>query len=1150
MAAPFALISGALHTIGGSLTSIASHAATALHSLTSSAVTYLTGVMSSRPAEDNIKGAIDLVAHAFTTGQEVANLHDKVVQFRKDNGENAKLSTELISEATKLSSEVVGLSDSIANLITTTGVPGLALASSVLNLSAAVLAVLDGVDEDEREEVVKSTISLTAEVIRSVYPGQLNPFGAVDLFEATAIGLYMGGVQSKKSLEQYSVDGELSLIDKRDIAIDTALTSMYEFTHTFTHGLDDAFFGFVENVTAKITGTTVDNYSGLNYAQKAAEGYKILFNAIGQRSQEAASRFKDSFETWSTELVKTLTGKGDYVVGTGANDSLVGSKHNDSLIGDAGNDTLVGGKGKDIIAGGEGNDKIFGDDGNDTLYGSTGDDTVYGGKGHDKLYGNEGDDALHGDDGKDTLYGGEGDDTLYGDKGNDKIFGSLGDDTLIGGAGNDQLTGGDGEDVFYYSAGEGNDVIVDYVSYEDIIQIGSGTIKKVSMKKNNVVIQLNKGKITINDGKDKYITIIDADDNELVYLNGRLTDPDDDPDDGDDDTDDGDDVIVVVIEEDVDRGAPTAVLSPDEVSPFRLTDYNATATQAAVNIDARNVSNFAIYADERHNLIYSSNNGGTVTGGAGNDVIYLGEGLGSDRVRYAYGDGNDIIYNFADEDEFKFYSYDVNLKNVSFSGNDVILNVGSTSYNTATNTITLKDAKDKNIYIEGYYSYDNSKRTYGLVDISDNTAVLDANYLGTFTRSLYADSFKDIDASNVVNSLQIDGDGQNNVIYGSKAKSYIYGNGGDDTIYGASNGGRIYGGDGNDEIHAANSSMIVNNTVDGGTGNDVIYLGEGLGKDRVFYSYGDGNDIIYNFADEDEFKFYSYDVNLKNVSFSGNDVILNVGSTSYNTATNTITLKDAKDKNIYIEGYYSYDNSKRTYGLVDISDNTAVLNANYMGTFTHWLYADSFKDIDASNVVNSLQIDGDDQNNVIHGSKATSNIYGNGGDDTIYGAVNGGQIYGGTGNDVIHLGDGLGQNVVYYGYGDGNDTVHNFTEADHIYLVNSNAKLDNISYNNNDVILNLTSGNTITLKNAKGTTVNITGQSYGSYSTSDSDQFPTNDKYWFIDDNRSDIAPINDPLDAILDVKDTSLDLPDDPLTAIKPSALDRITSARKRTRK
>ena len=173
-------------------------------------------------------------------------------------------------------------------------------------------------------------------------------------------------------------------------------------------------------------------------------------------------------------------------------------------------------------------------------------------------------------------------------------------------------------------------------------------------------------------------------------------------------------MLVVVIEEEVDRNAPMVVLGSDAVSPFRLTDYNSTATQAAVNIDARNVSNFNIYADERHNLIYSSKNGGTVTGGAGNDVIYLGEGLGVDRVHYSYGDGNDIIYNFADEDELFFSSGDVNLKNVSFNGNDVILNVGSTSYNTATNTIVLKDAKDKAIYVNGWWSDNNrwvSKRT-------------------------------------------------------------------------------------------------------------------------------------------------------------------------------------------------------------------------------------------------------------------------------------------------------------------------------------------------------------------------------------------------------------------------------------------------------
>lgn len=69
--------------------------------------------------------------------------------------------------------------------------------------------------------------------------------------------------------------------------------------------------------------------------------------------------------------------------------------------------------------------------GKDVFTGYANDDTLKGFKGADKLSGGKGDDTLLGGGGKDLLRGGEGDDALNGGKGNDKIFGGAGSDTFV-----------------------------------------------------------------------------------------------------------------------------------------------------------------------------------------------------------------------------------------------------------------------------------------------------------------------------------------------------------------------------------------------------------------------------------------------------------------------------------------------------------------------------------------------------------------------------------------------------------------------------------------------------------------------------------------------------------------------------------------------
>jgi len=179
----------------------------------------------------------------------------------------------------------------------------------------------------------------------------------------------------------------------------------------------------------------------------------------------------------------------DTLTGTVGPDTLGGLGGDDVLNGLAGNDVLRGGAGRDLLNGGTGNDRLLGNGGNDTLRGAGGNDTLdggaandtldggggadrlIGGGGLDVLNGGLGNDDMRGNDGNDTLNGQGGNDQLQGAGGADVLRGAAGNDVLNGGFGNDTMSGGAGVDRFVFSGAFGRDVISDFRTGADIIDL-------------------------------------------------------------------------------------------------------------------------------------------------------------------------------------------------------------------------------------------------------------------------------------------------------------------------------------------------------------------------------------------------------------------------------------------------------------------------------------------------------------------------------------------------------------------------------------------------------------------------------------------------------------------------------------------------------
>jgi Tol biopolymer transport system component/Ca2+-binding RTX toxin-like protein len=211
------------------------------------------------------------------------------------------------------------------------------------------------------------------------------------------------------------------------------------------------------------------------------------------------------------------------------NEIFIGDSNGTTINANGGNDILIGNAGNDILNGGSGNDTYaFGlRDGQDTIHDSSGLDTIrieaggheltglnFAEDAHDNLVikfdGQQitvtdhfaGDRNVGGltfdggasydgyDLGSGTYYlsndsgfnrsGTSGNDILSGDgaannigggDGNDLLFGNAGSDTLNGGSGNDLLTGGSASDQFVFAAGFGKDIITDFESGHDKIDL-------------------------------------------------------------------------------------------------------------------------------------------------------------------------------------------------------------------------------------------------------------------------------------------------------------------------------------------------------------------------------------------------------------------------------------------------------------------------------------------------------------------------------------------------------------------------------------------------------------------------------------------------------------------------------------------------------
>ena len=201
------------------------------------------------------------------------------------------------------------------------------------------------------------------------------------------------------------------------------------------------------------------------------------------------------------------------VIGSDFNDGIFGNNEVNVLEGGAGNDSIHGFGGNDFLAGGDDIDTALFSasptgvvvDLNDQVSAEVFDSIVNGeSPAIFAATGGAGSNVLSGFE---NVTGSQQDDMITGDENDNVLIGNGGNDTLIGGTGDDSLTGGIGNDRFEFNEGDGADVITDFDTEQEVIQL------------TNVVLSAEEAaELAIDDGEGN--TVIDFGNGDQITLNG------------------------------------------------------------------------------------------------------------------------------------------------------------------------------------------------------------------------------------------------------------------------------------------------------------------------------------------------------------------------------------------------------------------------------------------------------------------------------------------------------------------------------------------------------------------------------------------------------------------------------------------------------
>lgn len=526
-------------------------------------------------------------------------------------------------------------------------------------------------------------------------------------------------------------------------------------------------------------------------------------------------------------------------------------------------------------------------------------------------------------------------------------------------------------------------------------------------------------------------------------------------------------------------------------------------------------------------IFISGNSNNVVNGGAGNDVVSVSGSSGSLMYQFAYGHGNDVVYG-AGSILNRYVSlaagtYYQTLK----SGNDLLIRAYNRNGAASGGAIAFKNAASVQL-IGGAFG----GRNYGEVTVSSSSGSYGytSDYADMVTISAANVNFWTRGGDdNVINNGQsarislgngsdyIINNGASSTILGQAGADALYTNtknsyadmgAGNDSVYGTSEtSSTILGGAGNDLLAGAYTSSYLNggagndvvsligggasNTINGGAGNDRIYASGNSNAKIYDYAYGGGHDTVYGASSKDTLHLVS---GAYQSVMSGSDLVVRIGQNG--TFNGSVTFKDTQS--LAIDGQQQIINKKAGALFEGDSNDNAMFNGGARATVyglngndsivnqgvSAQVYAGNGNDTIQNLAAGRLStLDAGEGDDLIKGAFINTSIVGGAGNDVI--SVNGGaagnKINAGKGNDTIYTGLNTAAKVIQYANGDGNDIIYGYTPASTINIT-SGAYTTSTVAGSKDITVNITSGanstvstGTITLKNAVGKNINITG---------------------------------------------------------------------------
>ncbi|WP_314103236.1 calcium-binding protein [uncultured Stenotrophomonas sp.] len=801
---------------------------------------------------------------------------------------------------------------------------------------------------------------------------------------------------------------------------------------------------------------------------------------------------------------------------------ITGNDTSESLSGTNGVDIIYGGKGWDHLWGLAGDDILYGEEGNDQLYGEAGNDVLIGGRGDDVLFGGEGanvyrfsagdghdsidnmqnsvsDDFIEFDgsinvadvrveddlgspwglkftfigrpddsvrvsnyfywgypgqiggirfadgtvwdsmevirqlnrptDENQSLVGTDAVDVIEGGGGNDSLYGRGGDDVLSGGTGDDYLTGEQGNDSL--DGGEGNDRLYGNDG-DDLLMGGDGDDELYGDSGDDVLVGgAGNDYLSGGEGNDTYRFGpgfgIDTIDNYHWYSDSRGT------------VEFTGDLVSTLFTASMVDGHLVLTDGTNQLTIRYYENYPDAAIDEVRFADGvtwgpAQLRQMTLLPTDSDQVMRGSSGDDVIDGGGGNDTLY-GE-AGNDIL--IGGTGNDLLEGGDGNDVYRF--------GLGF-GSDVIQNTRY-KYGAATSDFIEFEAGISASSLRVSRVGDTMElRLDGYLD--DVIRVLDFYQpLGDYSYHIDGIRFADgtvidhAELNRIGNpptdeGREIHGTTLNDTLDGGGGDDYMYAGAGDDVLFGGTGNDRLYGDVGNDSLFGGDDADYLageegDDFLDGGQGDDE--LDGGSGDDTYYYQRGNGLDTVYAYT------------------VSGNDEVLFGPGLS---AADVVVINDGIDL------------SFRTLGD---GGGIAFLDFRWWQPSLSLRFADGTELDSAQLQAATLWTQtADVTGTTLTGDEFGDYLIGQGGKDTLRGLEGDDLLEGGAGDDIL-IG-GLGNDTYYFASGWGKDTIRTLNPAedgiglDRIYFVNSISAVDlTVASTASDLILtHATTGDRITV---------------------------------------------------------------------------------------